>query len=139
KSGAINFAFCRSSNASAVPSSSTTHLMVMLASMTSMFTAAHVLHEVEPPRVSVFAVLSASVGRPLTCQRKARRRRSEPDGGFPDARLRWSVRAAPHDASTERSDCRPNYAHAGSRPSGRLHEIIDLNDPTWHRPGQDPR
>ena len=38
-------------------------------------TAAHVLHEAEPPRASVFAVLSVSVGRPLTRQKKARRRR----------------------------------------------------------------
>jgi TPP-dependent 2-oxoacid decarboxylase len=63
KSAAINLAFWRSTNASRVPYSSTTHL------------TANVLHEAEPPRASVFAVLSASVGRRLTCQKKAQRRR----------------------------------------------------------------
>ena len=38
--------------------------------------------------------------------------------GLKYIRIWWSGRTAPHDASIERSDRHPNYAHAGSQPSG---------------------
>jgi hypothetical protein len=74
-SGAISPACLRSISASGVLCSSTTHLTAMLASMTSVFTAPHVLHEEVPPRESVAGVSSACAGRRPRCRRKVQYRR----------------------------------------------------------------
>jgi hypothetical protein len=56
--GAINSALWRSAGASAAPSSSITHLTAMLASITNVFTALHVLAEGELQIASVSGVWS---------------------------------------------------------------------------------
>jgi hypothetical protein len=48
RSGAISLVFCRNASDKSVPSSSTTHLMAILASMTRVFNAPFVLRAEEP-------------------------------------------------------------------------------------------
>ena len=60
RSGAISLAFCRNASAKSVPSSSTTHLMAILASMTRVFNAPFALRAEEPQTVFDVALWSAS-------------------------------------------------------------------------------
>ena len=88
------------------------------------FTAPGALHEAGLPRVSVFAVLSASAGRQLTRRTRAQRRHLTPGEGFLGARLPSSGRGAPPVVLTWRSDHHPNYARASSRPSRTSRALI---------------
>ncbi len=120
-SGAINLALCLSARASGVPSSSTTHLSAMLASITKVLTALHVLPEGEFPTGSASGASLAFASQRPTRQRMIQLRQSMLDGGFPDARPRSNGRAEQPGALDEQSDYRLDFVHADFQPSSRLH------------------
>src|SRR6202041_697865 len=94
RSGAIRLAFCRNASAKSVPSSSTTHLMAILASMTRVFNAPFVLRA-EEPQTAFDVALWSGYEDPLTAdQRMVQPRSPVTDEGSRDARLRLSAHGA---------------------------------------------
>src|ERR1700677_1556145 len=99
RSGAISLAFCRNASAKSVPSSSTTHLMAILASMTRGFNAPFALRAEELQTAFDVPLWSAYEDRLPADQRMVQPRPPETDEGSRDARLRWSAHAGQPGAS----------------------------------------
>ncbi len=124
-SGAISFARSRSLKACGVPSSSTTHLTAMLASITSVFTARRAPRGAGSPTASASGALSARANLRRACRRKAHARRQVPGEGFPDAR----PRAVPGGSPLQFGD-QPivQVAHVQASSHQLLYESIANND-----------
>jgi hypothetical protein len=103
-------------------------LLAMLASITKVFTALHVLPEEKLPTGSASGASSASAGQRLTCRRKVPLRRLVPGEEFRDVRPRSNGRSELPGASNERSDHGPNFVQTGFQPSRDSAEIVNLND-----------
>src|SRR5580693_3163942 len=91
KSGATSRAFCRNASAKFVPSSSTTHLIRMPASITSVFNALFALRAEEPRKAFAAIFWLAYEGRQPIDQRMVQPRLPGTGEESPDARPRRSA------------------------------------------------